>query len=164
MSFHRITMTLDEPRRSHSRLVEAWRLVRLAIESGTSIVCEFYDAKSRAQERLYHSIFRDFAGQLLHPISGVSADAEAWKRLMVNAFWRATKDDPELQGEWAGRQPRNILSLDGTEFVSLDPRTSDFTKLLASNFITYLHAWGDSKGVRWSRTSLGRDFPDFPTH
>lgn len=163
MSFERITMTLEEPRRGHARIVEAWRLVRRAIEGGAHIVVEFYDAKSRAQERLYHSIFRDFSEQLLAPVVG-KTDAESWKRLMVDAFWRATKDDPELANDWHGREPRMLPNLDTSGFVSVEVRTSGFTKRLASNFITFLHAWGDSKGVRWSRTSLGRDFPDHPNH
>ena len=59
----------------------------LAVE----VVCE----KSREQEKLYHSCFRDLARDCL--LGGQKNDDEAWKRATLYAFYMATKDDPEFR-------------------------------------------------------------------
>jgi hypothetical protein len=44
--------------------------------------------------------------------------------------------------------------------LMINIESKKFTKRLAQGFITFLHATGDLRGVRWSRTSLGREAPD----
>ena len=45
-------------------------------------------------------------------------------------------------------------------WVMLGQRTSKMTEAEMSELITLAHAFGDQRGVQWSRTSLGRDVPD----
>ena len=150
-----LSTTLRNPVQGRAWILEALKHVAAWLEAGEDVWVEFVIRKSREQERLYHSIFRDFAKQLTH--CGRQMDAEEWKRLMIDAFYRATKDDPELAQEWKGRAPRQIPNLDGDGWVEVGIESKRFTKALATNFITYMHAWGDLKGVRWSETSLGRE-------
>ena len=53
-----------------------------------------------------------------------------------------------------------VPNLDGSGFVVLGQRTSEMTIAEMVDVITLAHAFGDSKGVQWRRTSLGRDVPD----
>lgn len=150
-----LSTTLRNPVQGRAWILEALKIVAAWMAAGEEVWVEFVIRKSREQERLYHSIFRDFAKQLTH--CGREMDEEEWKRLMIDAFYRATKDDPELAGEWKGREPRQIPNLDGDGWVEVGIESKKFTKALATAFITYMHAWGDSKEVRWSDTSLGRE-------
>lgn len=150
-----LSTTLRNPVHGRAWILEALKVVAAWLAAGEEVWVEFVIRKSREQERLYHSIFRDFARQLKH--FGREMDAEEWKRVMIEAFYRATKDDPEFAGEWQGRAPRQIPNLEGDGWVQVGIESKRFTKALASAFITHLHAWGDSQGVRWSETSLGRE-------
>lgn len=122
--------------------------------AGTKIQLEAFDGKSREQERLYHSCFADIARDAL--LGGVKADAALWKESLKYAFYLATKDDPDFAADWKKRKPRMVPLIDGDGFVMTPIETKGFTKNLASAFITFLHATGDARGVRWSETSLGR--------
>lgn len=104
--------------------------------------------KSRDQEAKYHAMFGDIAKQCR--FMAQTWDAEDWKRLLVDAFHRATKDDPDYRDEWVKVMPRMVPSLDGSGVVALGAQTRRFTKKLASAFIEFLHAWGAHEGVRWS--------------
>lgn len=115
-------------------------------------------AKTRDQEKLYHSCFHDLARDCLY--AGQKVDEEVWKRGLLQAFYEATKHDPEFADDWAKRRPRMIPTLDGDGMLMLPIESKRFTKRLASGFITFVHATGDLRGVRWSRTSLGRDVPE----
>lgn len=150
-----ISTTLRNVQQAKVWLPTALQQVRAWIDAGEDVFVEFVVRKSREQERLYHSIFRDFAKQLKH--YGREMEAEDWKRLMIEAFYRATKDDPDYRDEWKNRAPRQIPNLSGDGWVEVGIESKRFTKKLATGFITFLHAWGDEQGVRWSMTSLGRD-------
>lgn len=91
--------------------------------------------KSRDQEALYHSLFAEIAKT--RQFMGKRWDAEAWKRLLVDAFARVKAEEGEpIQGHGA-----MVPSLDGTGFVQLGVQTRRFTKKQASEFIEFLHAW-----------------------
>ena len=84
----------------------------------------------------------DFMGQRMHP--------DDWKRVLNDAFWRATKDDPEYMESWAKTQkPRIVPSLDGTGFVQLGPQSSRYDTKLGAGLIEFMYAWGSAQGVRW---------------
>lgn len=122
-----------------------------AVARGTPLrvtVREYAKPKSRDQEAKYHAMFGDIAKQC--EFMGKRWDADDWKRLLVDAFYRATKDDPDLAGEWGKVMPRMVPSLDGTGVVQLGAQTRRFTKKLASAFIEHLYAWGAEQGVQWS--------------
>lgn len=57
------------------------------------------------------------------------------------------------------KHQRMARGIDGG-LVILGQSTSRMTVGEMSELITLGHAYGDSQGVRWSRTSLGRDVPD----
>jgi hypothetical protein len=122
-----------------------------AVDRGTPLrvtVRESAKPKSRDQEAKYHAMFGDIAKQC--EFMGKQWDADDWKRLLVDAFYRATKDDPDLSQEWGKVMPRMVPSLDGSGVVQLGAQTRRFTKKLASAFIEYLYAWGAEQGVQWS--------------
>lgn len=125
---------------------------------GHTLIVEVVCAKTREQERLYHSCFRDLARDCL--LGGIKDDEEAWKRATLYAFYLATKDDPDFAPDWKSRKPRMIPTLDGDGMLMINIESKGFTKNLAKAFITFLHSTGDERGVRWSRTSLGRDVPE----
>lgn len=55
-----------------------------------------------------------------------------------------------------------VPNMDGTGFVAIGrgKSTSDMTIPEMTAVIDLAHAFGAGRGVRWSRTSLGRDVPD----
>jgi hypothetical protein len=83
---------------------------------------------------LAHKVLR-FRGQRL--------DDEAWKDMATAAL----------------KRQRVVPGIDGG-FVVLGTRTSRMTIGEMSELIDFLHAFGDERGVKWSRTSLGRDVPE----
>ncbi|HEY1127954.1 MAG TPA: recombination protein NinB [Roseateles sp.] len=136
----------------------AWVWAQEQIAAGNTLAMEFEHAKSREQERLYHSCFNDLARDCLY--AGHKVPAEIWKRGLLQAFYEATKSDPDFADDWRKRKPRLIPTLEGDGMFMLTIESKRFTKNLASGFITFVHSVGDQRGVRWSRTSLGRDVPD----
>jgi hypothetical protein len=121
-----------------------------ALARGTPLrvsITESTKPKTRDQEMKYHAMFGDIAKQC--EFMGKKWDADDWKRLLVDAFYRATKDDPDLSGEWEKVMPHMVPSLDGSGVVQLGAQTRRFTKKLASAFIEYLYAWGAEQGVQW---------------
>lgn len=120
-----------------------------------SLILEIVIAKSREQERLYHACFRDLARDCL--LGGEKHDEEAWKRALLQAFYEATKDDSEFVDDWRTRAPRMVPSLDGDGALMTGVESKRFTKRMARGFIEFVHAAGNSRGVKWSQTSLGRE-------
>lgn len=125
--------------------------------AGQQFTLEAFDGKSRDQERLCHSCYRDLARDAM--LGGVKADAAMWKEACKYAFYIATKDMPEHADDWKRRKPRMVPMIDGDGVVLTPIESKHFTKGLYSAYITFLHATGDARGVRWSKTSLGRDAP-----
>jgi len=142
----------------HAQWVEAWRWCKAMLKLGHELGVEIFLAKSREQERLYHSCFHDLARDCL--LGGAKHDEEAWKRALIQAFYEATRDDPQFRDDWVSRKPRLVPELDGEGMLLVNIESKRFTKNLASGFISFVHATGDLRGVRWSRTSLGRDVPE----
>lgn len=104
--------------------------------------------RSLPQNARMHAMFGDVAKQMTY--RGEELLLEDWKRLLVDALWRATKDDPDLAQEWEGLAPRTVPSLDGSGVVSLGAQTHRFSKKLSSACIDYMHAWGSENDVEWS--------------
>lgn len=55
-----------------------------------------------------------------------------------------------------------VPNMDGTGFIAIGKgkSTSDMTIAEMTAVIDLAHAFGAGRGVKWSRTSLGRDVPD----
>lgn len=158
MSDQRLELILRDPQRGHTEWVKAWQWCKAMVMAGNTLIVEIVCAKTREQERLYHSCFRDLARDCLY--AGRKEDEEVWKRGLLQAFYEATKEDPDFVNDWKNRKPKMIPTLDGDGLLMLPIESKRFTKNLAKAFITFVHATGDLRGVRWSRTSLGREAPD----
>lgn len=96
------------------------------------------DSKSRDQEEKYHAIIGEIAAS--YPIHGRLWDAESMKRLLVDQFWRETKDEYAEMWEQVGNI-RSVPSIDGSGIVSLGAQTRNFPKRLGSLFIEWLNAF-----------------------
>lgn len=106
-------------------------------------------AKSREQEKFYHSLIGDIARQYRH--CGQKWDAADMKRILVDAFRRETKDDPELSPLWWNMGSMELApSLRGDGFVALGIETKRFPSKLASNFIEWLLALGAELNINWT--------------
>jgi hypothetical protein len=92
------------------------------------------------------SILGDLADQVQWPVDGKlqKLDADEWKHILSAGL---KKHQRVAQGIEGG-------------FVMLGQATSRMTVGEMADLITLAHAFGDERGVKWSRTSLGRDVPD----
>lgn len=95
---------------------------------------------------------------------------EAQRRLMWSCLndiarqveWHGMKLEPtdfKHMATAALRKQRVVPGIDGG-FVVLAYPTSAMSTEESAELITFLHAFGDERAVRWSRTSLGRECPD----
>lgn len=101
-------------------------------------------AKRRAQEERYHAMVGDFAKQW--EFAGQKWHRDDMKRLLVDAFAEAMRQ----AGTPLHHDGRVVPSLDGRRVVQLGIQTSDFYVKEASDFIAYLFAFGEEKGIQWS--------------
>lgn len=152
--------TLKDERSGIITFRALWRKIRPLLEAGSWITYELTDGRTHEQENLAHSCFKDLARDAL--LAGKPATAAKWKISMKSAFWLATKDDEDLADDWKGRAPEEVPLPDGNGYVMSPVDSKRFTKRLYSHFITFIHSVGDARGVQWSKTSLGRDWPDQP--
>lgn len=114
------------------------------------------DSKSRIQEEKYHAMIGDIARQCT--LHGKQLPAESWKRLLVDAFKHETKDDPEYAPEWAKFGNIELLpALNHPGFVMVGEQTRRFSIQLASGFITFLLAFGNDQGVKWTPSRADRE-------
>lgn len=152
--------TLKDERSGIITFRALWRKIRPLLEAGSWITYELTDGRTPDQERLCHSCYRDLARDAL--LGGQPATAAEWKESLKYSFWLGTKDDDELKDDWRGRAPVQVPLVDGDGYVLTPVESKRFTKRLYSHFITFIHSVGDARGVQWSKTSLGRDWPEQP--
>jgi len=100
--------------------------------------------KKREQEEKYHAMFGDIAKHCL--FMDKKHHKDDWKRLLVDAFAKAMRD----AGTPLHHDGRVIPSLDFERVVQLGIQTSDFYVSEASQFIEFLYAWGNERGVVWT--------------
>lgn len=97
-------------------------------------------AKSREQEEKYHAIIGEIANA--ERLYGKKLSAEAWKRLLIDAFKHETKGDPDLKGEWEKFGEIELVpALNHSGFVMVGEQSRRFSKKLASAFIEWLLAF-----------------------
>jgi hypothetical protein len=53
-----------------------------------------------------------------------------------------------------------LPAIDGHGIDVVFRRTSSLNVAECSELADYILAWGDGEGVQWSKTSLGRDWPE----
>lgn len=120
-----------------------WPKVKAALAAGRKLTLEVKDAKrSNEQNEKFHAIIGDIAKQAQH--LGAKWDAEDWKRLLVDEFWKQ-------QGITAGKV---IPNLSGDGIVQLGMQTSKFDKNQASEFVEFLLAWCAENGIELNEKTL----------
>jgi hypothetical protein len=93
--------------------------------------------RNSEQNARCHAMLTDIARQADH--FGRKWPAGIWKRLTVAAFMRE-----------ANEQPLMIPALDGVGVDVIYEKTSTMSVRQMANYITWLRALGDEKGVVWS--------------
>lgn len=156
-----LSVTLRNPVSGYLAFCRLWPQIKPYLVEGTWLIVEVFDGKTREQERLAHSCYRDLARDAL--LAGAKAEAELWKESLKYAFYLATKDDPEYAADWKRRKPRMVPLIDGDGFIMTPIESKRFTKAMYGAYITFLHATGDQRGVKWSKTSLGREWAELLT-
>lgn len=143
MSIQRIRRELYGALQAYQVIREVWDFVKPWLQAGHRLHLEVRaDTRSLAQNRIMWSCLEDLSQQV--DWYGRKLSDWDWKDVLTAS----------LRGQDA------VPNLDNTGFVILGQRTSQMTIAEMIDVITLAHAFGDGKGVKWRRTSLGRDVPD----
>lgn len=100
--------------------------------------------KKRIQEEKYHAMIGDIARHC--EFMGRRWDTEDWKRLLIDAFAAAMRE----AGTPLHHDGRVVPSLDGQRVVQLGIQSRGFYVKEAADFISFLYAWGNEAGVKWT--------------
>ena len=131
----------------HTVCQDLWQWVKAQTLGGHRVSIEAkHETRSTAQNRILWSCLSDLSRQVSWPVDGKAQklDPEEWKHILSAGL---TKSQRVAQGIEGG-------------FVMLGQRTSRMTVAEMGELITLAHAFGDQREVQWSKTSLGRDWPD----
>ncbi len=132
----------------HTAIQDAWQAAKPWLIAGHKLSLTIKrETRSTAHNRLLHSRINDVAQQ--KEWAGKRRDLDTWKRLLTAAWLRARGEQVEL-----------LPALDGHGVDVVFRRTSSLTTPECTELADYILAWGDGEGVNWSRTSLGRDWPE----
>ncbi|HEY8878296.1 MAG TPA: recombination protein NinB [Roseateles sp.] len=143
----RKVIQLDNAAFGHGLWVEAWRWCKAMLIAGHRLTVEIKTAtRSTEQNALMWSCLNDLSKQVDWPVDGRTQklDPEEWKDILSAGLKKAQRVAQGIEGGW----------------VMLGQRTSRMTVAEMSELITLAHAFGDQHGVKWSRTSLGRNVPE----
>jgi len=131
----------------HTVIQDLWKWVKAMTVGGHRISIEAKpETRTTAQNRLMFSVLRDLSEQCKFVINGQYVKADVL-------------DVKDILSAGLRREQRIAQGLDGG-LVVLGMRTSELTIAEMGDLITLGHSVGDERGVKWSRTSLGRDVPD----
>lgn len=147
MSDDRRTLTLHNAAFGHTQWVDAWRWCKAMLVAGHRLTVEIRKAtRSTEQNNLLWSALSDLSKQCEWAVDGqmVKLPPEDVKHILTAGL---------------KRHQRMVRGIDGG-LVVLGMSTSRMTVAEMGELITLAHAVGDERGVRWSRTSLGRDAPE----
>jgi hypothetical protein len=143
MSIQRIRRELYGVQQAYQVIRDVWAFVKPWLQAGHRLHLEVRaDTRSLAQNRIMWSVLDDLSKQV--DWYGRKLSDWDWKDVLTASL----------------RKQDAVPNLDGTGFVVLGQRTSEMTIAEMCDVITVGHAFGDGKGVKWKRTSLGRDVPD----
>ncbi len=144
----KLSVVLYNAAQGHTALVALWDQLKPLLIAGHKLhVTVQSQTRSLAQNRILHSCLADLSRQV--DWAGRRQDIDVWKRLATAAWLRET-----------GKATAIFPALDGQGVDVLYRRTSSLTVKECADLVTWLHAFGDMQGVKWSRTSLGADVPD----
>ena len=138
----RTSITLYNAQQAHQALLSLWADIKPWLIAGHRLTVSVKtETRSTAQNSMLWSCLADLSRQV--EWHGQKLDDEAWKDMATAAL----------------KRQRVVPGIDGG-FVVLGTRTSKMTVAEMSELIEFLHAFGDERGVKWARTSLGREVPD----
>jgi len=143
----RLSLTLRDAQSGHAELMRAWAWAKAMLMAGHRLTLEIKRAtRSTEQNALFWSLLTDLSQQCEWAVDGqmVKLSPEEVKHILTASL---------------KRHQRMARGIDGG-LVVLGQSTSRMTVAEMAELITLGHAYGDSQGVRWSRTSLGRDVPE----
>lgn len=137
----RQSIVLTNPQQAATAIRPLWDWVTSMLVAGHRLVLEVrQETRSDAQNRRMWSILRDVSEQV--EWYGQKLTDEEWKDVFSAAL----------------KKQRVVPGIDGG-FVVCGQRTSKMTKREHSELTELAMAFGDERAVRWSQTSLGRDWP-----
>ncbi len=142
----RINLTLKDAQSAAPELARAWQWIKAMLMAGHRLSLTVRrETRSLAQNSLMWSCLTDLSEQVKWDGSR-RLTPEGWKDYLT----------AHLSGQDL------VPNMDGTGFVAIGrgKSTSDMTIAEMTAVIDLAHAFGDGRGVRWRRTSLGRDVPD----
>lgn len=125
------TFTLDEAN-ARSKMVFAWQEVKRLVQAGKRASVKVDEAKCRRtldQNAKFHACCHEVAQQCVW--AGKARDAEAWKRLFLDAWARATQR----------RQVEIVPSLDGDSVVHLGVQSRSLPVDDMSELLEFVIAW-----------------------
>ena len=144
----RLLIQLYEPMQAHRALTQqVWPLVKAQLIAGHRMALELRgETRTTAQNRIMHARLTDISRQVEWMIDGVMVkpSPEDWKDILSAGLKKSQ---------------RVARGIDGG-FVMLGQRTSKMTVREMSEMIELCGLFGDQHGVRWSPTSLGREWPE----
>lgn len=143
----RISLSLHSAAQAAPELSRAWAWIKAMLIAGHKLNFEVKKAtRSTEQNNMLWSILTDLSKQCEWAVDGqmVKLPAEDVKHILTASL---------------KRHQRMARGIDGG-LVILGQSTSRMTVAEMADLITLGHAVGDERGVKWSRTSLGRDVPD----
>lgn len=141
---HRLTIAGQQGLRE---LVEVFGWAKAMLMAGHRLSVEVRKAtRSTAQNALLWSCLTDISRHVRWMVDGeqVLLEPEEWKEILSAGLKKHQRMARGIEGG----------------FVMLGQRTSRMTVAEMSELIELAHAFGAQHGVRWSRTSLGREVPD----
>lgn len=141
------TITLYNAQQGHTALGELWAVLKPYLIAGHRLsVSVKPETRSTEQNSMWWSILTDISRQVEWPIDGRMAklEPEEWKHILSAGL---------------KRHQRIAAGIDGG-FVVMGQSTGKLTKAEMSELFELAWAFGDERGVKWSRTSLGREVPD----
>lgn len=110
------------------------------------LITEYTPSKSQDQTDKYEAMINQIKGSGKFRFMGHGDwSRDDIKRLLIDAFARIR----EAEGRPLARSGRIVPSLDGTGFVQLNVRSSDFNREEASEFIDYVDSFAAEIGVTW---------------
>ncbi len=143
----KLTATLFNAQQGHTELMRIWHSAKAMLIAGHRMSLTLAkQTRSVEQNAMLWSVLGDIASQVEWHVDGRAQklSGEDWKDILSAGL---------------AKHQRVAAGIEGG-FVMLGQRTSKMTIADMSELITLGHAFGDERGVKWSRTSLGRDFPD----
>ncbi len=133
----------------HARTVaeDLWVYLKAMTVAGHKIsISARPETRTTAQNRMLWSVLNDLSEQCKWFVDGemVKLEPDEIKDILTANL---------------KKQQRMARGLDGG-VVFLGQRTSRMSKAEMADVITLGHSVGDERGVKWSKTSLGRDWPE----